>query len=137
MLQINETAVAGTVVRILVYRKNKLLLVQSSRTALKGEWELPGGKSENGETPEKTAKRELREETSLKLNSFSKEAELIRPITNGSPYLYVIFKAIGYTGSPRITIPKEIYQASFFHTNSLPPLDERTRFILENIGFPL
>ena len=46
-------------------RDNKLLLVKRAFEPAKGEWSLPGGFMELGETPEKAAKRELKEETNL------------------------------------------------------------------------
>ncbi len=50
--------------------KNKFILVQKGKGPFKGRWDLPGGKTDFGETPEQTLKRELIEETGLKLRSY-------------------------------------------------------------------
>ncbi|NOZ08754.1 MAG: NUDIX hydrolase [FCB group bacterium] len=46
-------------------RGNDLLLVRRALSPAKGEWSLPGGFMERGETPEMAAVRELHEETNL------------------------------------------------------------------------
>ena len=53
-----------TATLICVY-KNKLLLVKRAVEPAKGQWGLPGGFIELGETPNEGAIRELKEETNL------------------------------------------------------------------------
>lgn len=45
-----------------VLRDNKLLLLKRNTEPFKGMWDLPGGFMNEGETPEKTVKREMKEE---------------------------------------------------------------------------
>ena len=49
---------------LICVNKDKILLVKRAFEPAKGEWSLPGGFIELGETPEDAAKRELVEETS-------------------------------------------------------------------------
>lgn len=49
----------------LVLYKNKLLLTKRARDPYKGCWDLPGGFINKGESAEKAAIRELKEETGL------------------------------------------------------------------------
>ena len=53
---------AGAVV---VDRFERILLVRRARTPSAGEWTLPGGRVEEGESPGSAAVRELREETAI------------------------------------------------------------------------
>jgi ADP-ribose pyrophosphatase YjhB (NUDIX family) len=48
-----------------VERDGRVLLVRRSHAPWAGHWDIPGGFCEGGEHPERTAVRELREETGL------------------------------------------------------------------------
>jgi len=50
---------------VLVYDRDKFLLIKRGKEPYKGHWSLPGGSQEVGETLEEAAKRELKEETDL------------------------------------------------------------------------
>jgi 8-oxo-dGTP diphosphatase len=51
----------------LVVRDGRVLLVRRSIDPWRGRWDIPGGFCEQGEHPEATAVRELREETGLEI----------------------------------------------------------------------
>lgn len=52
-----------------VVRRRRLLLKKASRGFSLGKWNAPGGKSEPGEAPEECARREVLEETGLRVSS--------------------------------------------------------------------
>lgn len=49
----------------LLIEDEKLLMIKKSRGPYKGKYDLPGGKIEEGESPEKALVREFKEETGL------------------------------------------------------------------------
>jgi 8-oxo-dGTP pyrophosphatase MutT (NUDIX family) len=51
-----------------VIRGRKLLLKKATRGISVGKWNAPGGKTDAGETPEEGAKREVFEETGLRIS---------------------------------------------------------------------
>lgn len=51
-----------------VIKGRRLLLKKATRGISVGKWNAPGGKSEPGETPEECAKREVLEETGLRVS---------------------------------------------------------------------
>jgi 8-oxo-dGTP diphosphatase len=50
---------------IVVLNEYKVLLVKRGRVPAAGLWSLPGGKTEEPESPRETARRELKEETGI------------------------------------------------------------------------
>ncbi len=52
-----------------VIRDGKFLLKKATRGISIGKWNAPGGKCEPGETPEECAKREVLEETGLRVSN--------------------------------------------------------------------
>ena len=53
------------VVGAAIVKDNKVLIAKRKTGELKGKWEFPGGKIENGETPEQALKREIKEELDI------------------------------------------------------------------------
>ena len=58
-----EAPIVG--VAAVILHENKVLLIQRGQEPLKGEWSLPGGVLELGETLEQGVRREVLEETGL------------------------------------------------------------------------
>lgn len=52
---------------MILVENGKVLLVKRGREPFKGEWALPGGHIEDGESAEQCAKREMKEETGLEI----------------------------------------------------------------------
>ena len=52
-----------------VFRGDEVLLIERAKGALKGQWSLPGGHIEAGETARAAARREVREETGSRRRS--------------------------------------------------------------------
>jgi len=107
---------------ILVNRIGGILLVRYAD----GSWGIPGGMLELGETVEQCAKREVEEETGLKLHElklvgvYSGE-ELHTRLANGHEYYNVV---IAYLCSAFEGALKpdgvEVMEAQFFHPYDLP-----------------
>ena len=68
-----------TGVSIAVFGSEGVLLVQRGKAPYSGYWSLPGGSQEFGETLEKAALRELREETGLSAGTI-RFAEMFEPV---------------------------------------------------------
>jgi 8-oxo-dGTP diphosphatase len=60
------------VVAAIIHNESKIFCAQRAYGFLKGKWEFPGGKIEQGETPEQALIREIKEEldTTIVVDSF-------------------------------------------------------------------
>ena len=54
-------------VGVVVWKNDDFLLIQRGKEPRFGQWSIPGGKQEIGETLEETALREIREETGIEI----------------------------------------------------------------------
>ena len=52
-------------VAAVVWREDRILLIRRAKAPRAGEWSLPGGRQELGETVAEAARREVSEETGL------------------------------------------------------------------------
>ncbi len=124
--------IAGTVVRSVVCQSAQVLLVQSKRLVDFHQWELPGGKLEEKESPYQTLQRELFEETNL----VTQEAKLCIVWNRETPFdsywRYIVYEVTAFTGLVQINDPEEIRAIGWFPLLSLPQLDEHTSSLIKN-----
>jgi ADP-ribose pyrophosphatase YjhB (NUDIX family) len=55
-------------VGVVVWRGDEVLLIERGKGPVSGNWSLPGGKQELGETVRETALREIKEETGIDID---------------------------------------------------------------------
>ena len=67
--QINKTKFKFPIigVGVVVWKNDDFLLIQRGKEPRYGQWSIPGGRQEIGETLKETALREIREETGLEI----------------------------------------------------------------------
>ncbi len=88
-----------------VFRPGAVLLVRRGRPPSAGQWSIPGGAQELGETAEAGARRELREETGLAVGAMHLVAHVdsIHPAADGRiqfHYTILDFAALWQSGEP-------------------------------------
>lgn len=118
-------------VGVVVLRGEDVLLVQRGRPPRVGEWSLPGGKQEWGETVRQAACREVCEETGVEimLGGLIDVVDLIAP-PEERHYTLVDFWAIWQSGD--VCAGDDAADASWFDSRaiaSLPLWDETRRVI--------
>ncbi len=113
----------------IVFRRDAVLLVRRAKPPLDGQWSIPGGRIEWGETAQAAALRELREETGV-------EAEVIGlagvfDFIGEDRHVVLIDYAMRWrAGEPRAA--DDVSDARFFAPEELPGLglwDETLRAI--------
>ncbi len=74
-------------VGVVVWRADQVLLIRRGKPPRAGQWSLPGGAQELGETVAETARREVREETGLELAALEllTVVDLIEPAPESTP----------------------------------------------------
>lgn len=122
-------------VGVVVRRGDAVLLVRRARPPRRGEWSIPGGLVELGETVEQAARREVREETGLELGPLALVAvvDSIERDAEGRVrrhYVLVDFTAEAVAGEPHAgSDAAEVRWVGPAELRALP-LWERTREVI-------
>jgi ADP-ribose pyrophosphatase YjhB (NUDIX family) len=88
-------------VGVVVLKGNEVLLIRRGRPPKQGEWSIPGGRQEFGETVRETALREVMEETGITAGNLRllDVVDLVRPDGSGH-WTLVDFAADWVAGEP-------------------------------------
>lgn len=90
-------------------------------------WELPGGGSVSGESPDETAQRELRDETGLELAVDRLTGVYYENDDESEPMLHFVFHCPWVPGLVPEASSREIAEADFWPIDGLPtPISDFT-----------
>lgn len=105
-----------------VIRGNRVLLIRRGREPLKGEWSIPGGMLELGESLEEGVSREVWEETGLKVRPLEPLLVFDRIQKNGErvKYHYVIIDYVCRRTSGRLKPGSDVLDARWVEREDLP-----------------
>ncbi len=119
-----------------VLHHDAVLLVKRSNPPNAGQWAIPGGKVNLGETLQQAAEREILEETGLHIraNEVIYHFEIIeRDNTNNVKWHYVVLdlKAIYLSGDPHAA--SDVSEARWITRSEFPglPVNQTTRELLK------
>lgn len=97
-----------------------------------GTWTMPGGKLDFGESFEEGAKREVLEETGIKLNKVNVIC-VSNDMVETAHFVTIGLFSDDFVGEPKVMEPDEITEWQWFDTNNLPsPIYFPSARILEN-----
>ena len=105
-----------------VIRGNRVLLIRRGREPLKGEWSIPGGMLELGESLTDGVKREVLEETGLRVRPLEALMVLDRVEKNGERvrYHYVIVDYVCRPTGGRLKSGSDVLDARWVKREELP-----------------
>lgn len=88
---------------VIIYKSGKVLIGQRIGSHGANTWSFPGGHLEEGEEPEATVRRELLEETGLKINILTPAGFTFDHFEeNNTNYITLFYKGDWITGTPEI-----------------------------------
>jgi 8-oxo-dGTP diphosphatase len=123
----------------MLFRKNdEMLFVLRENTGYKdGEYSLPAGRVEEGETFSQGALREAQEEVGLTLDSQNVKqiyTQHRKSVDNGTVWVDVFFEVAKWDGEPINGVPNEHSQIDWLDVNNLPAnIMDYQKFALEQI----
>jgi len=99
--------------------KGEILLSKRSKEIGFGEWELPGGHIEFGETFEQCVRRECQEELGIEVK-VSKLISVAPNFIQGNHYIVFVFLANSFEGIPENKEPNVHSEMKWFPEDKLP-----------------
>jgi len=99
--------------------KGEILLSKRKKEFGFGEWELPGGHIEFGETFEQCVTRECKEELGINVR-VSKLVSVAPNMKLGNHYIVFVFLAESYEGTPKNMEPEIHSELTWFPESKLP-----------------
>ncbi len=117
---------------VVVYQDGKFLLVQEKQPKVYGQWNLPGGRVDVGETIEQAAVREAKEEAGFDVNLGAEVLVMHQSIDR--PVLHSFEATI--TGGELKYDPEEILDAKWFTYEEILNMKDKLRnqeYILKSI----
>jgi ADP-ribose pyrophosphatase YjhB (NUDIX family) len=102
-------------------RDGRFLVLQRAHAPFAGEWDLPGGFVEPGESPEQGIRREVREETGLELLSLEILGAFTGQYGSGGRWTVdIAYRAVA--GPGEVALSDEKSAAAWLPLGALPPL---------------
>ncbi len=107
-------------INVFVVRNGKLLLGKRKSSYHDGEWGVPGGHLEEGESMLACAARELVEETGIKASKFRLAITDNDPRQDRFHYIHFAFLAEDAEGEAQLAEPHACYEWDWFGLHNLP-----------------
>lgn len=123
-------AVAANIIK----RDDEILLVQEGKDHVEGQWNLPAGTLERGESPENCAEREAREETGL--NVFPEEfvgTYIGRSDVYEDDVIVFVYHASIVGGDPEAPDDDTVQEVEFVPVEKVASRDLRADYITEAV----
>lgn len=117
----------------LIERDGKYLMIKEGKERCRGTWNIPGGGVEHGEKAPEAVKREVWEETGLKVN----EVEGLLGVVDGNsskdghPVIVFVFKCRVENGDPDPEFDDEVLDAEFLSKEEIREKELRNTIIEE------
>jgi len=110
---------------VIIDDQGRVLLVHHTYGRL--NWELPGGAAEPDEAPDETAKRELLEETGLRVELDQLTGVYFEPDHDVGPMLHFVFRCGWHHSLDPVASSPEISEARYWPVDRLPtPISDFT-----------
>lgn len=128
-----ETEITKIAVGVMIFKDNKILFIRRQGSHGAGEYALPGGKMEYGESFDECIRREIMEETGILIKNISFINVFNSMFYAPKHFIILGFKADWESGEARIMEPNKCDYIGWHDINDLPePLFKHSETILKS-----